>query len=260
MRECYRNILLKTAHSGCLATVEDRLERTDLEKGQIIVEPGRSMRWVYFVETGLISVISHPAKHQDIELGVIGREGMTGEAVALDDDRSPFTYRVQIAGCALRIEAGRLREAMVLSRPLHLFLLRFARAQHIQLCSTAAVNKRGTINQRLARWILMTYDRIDGDRLHVTHDTFARLIAASRASVTKALHHLEGMSLIHSMRNTIIVRNAKGLQVLAGSAYGLAESEYARLIGTDFRRHRMRYGSGDVPELFLSEHSPGDLS
>ena len=101
MRECHRNILLKTAHSECLATVEDRLERTELEKGQIIVELGRSMRWVYLVETGLISVISHPAKHQDIELGVIGREGMTGEGGCAG--RRPLTLYLPDSDSGLRI-------------------------------------------------------------------------------------------------------------------------------------------------------------
>jgi CRP-like cAMP-binding protein len=254
----YRNILLKMAPPECLAAVEPHLEDVRLERGQMIADPAQSIEFVFFMENSLVSLISHLDEKRDVELGLIGREGMSGDAIVLGDDRSPFTARVQMPGSAFRITARRLREALTSNRDLHHFLLNFVRAQHLQVASTAASNQRGTVEERLARWVLMAHDRIDGDRLYTTHVTLSWLLGVRRPSVTEALHLLEGKGLIRSERNIIIVRDRKGRQEAAGRAYGLAEREYARLIGTDFREHNLKCSPDAVPELFVGRDSPED--
>lgn len=258
MPGAYRNVLLRRMGQQALGLIEPWLEPVPLHKLDRISSPGQPTEFVYFVEEGILSVISHLDEERDVELGVIGREGMSGEEIVYGDDRSAFTVHVEMPGSAFRLPSHQLRLAMDQSRDLHQFLLCFARAQKLQLASTAAANQRASIEERLARWILMGFDRIDGDSMMVTHDDLAWLLGARRPSVTDALHKLEGRGFIRSVRSEVILRDAQGLRQAASGSYGLAEQEYARLIGIDFRGTRDSVNDGDVPQFFTTNNSPED--
>ncbi len=259
MNQRFRNVLLKSATDDCLAAIEPHVERVELKELEIISQPGKPAEYVYFVEQGVLSVISHLDEGRDVELGIIGKEGMSGEAICLGDDRSPFAVVVEMPGSAWRLPADRFRLAIQQSRELHAFLLRYVRAQYLQISSTAAASQRGSVEERLARWLLMGFDRIDGDRFHVSHNTLSWLVGARRSGITDALHCLESRGVIRSTRNTLIIRNPEGLVDVAGSIYGLAEREYARLLGTDFRKHNNRGAGHVIPQLFSATHSPRDV-
>ena len=158
--------------------------RRQLEAGKKRVED------VYFLDTGLASVVAnggHP-----IEVGMIGREGMTGLSVVLDGDyRSIHETFMQIGGGGQRISAGKLREAIDASTTLHQVFLRFAHAFMIQATQTALANGRSKIEERLARWLLMANDRVDGDALILTHEFLATMLGVGRSGVTVALQQLE---------------------------------------------------------------------
>ncbi|RWX75874.1 Crp/Fnr family transcriptional regulator [Neorhizobium lilium] len=260
MRQNYRNVLLNACSAECLALLEPHLELVQLSKGDIIASPAEAILCVYFLEDCLVSTVSHLDEERDVELGIVGREGISGQAVVLGDDRTPFTVRVQMPGMAWQLKTDDLRRVMEASQPLRNLLLLFVRAQELQLASTAAANQRGSVEERLARCILMGFDRIDGDRFHATHDTLAWLISVRRPSITDALHALEGKGFIRSVRNMIIIRDVDGLRTYAGAIYGLAEREYARLIGTDFREHRSPDSPAPIPNLFVSDEYPQDES
>ncbi|MCK8782668.1 Crp/Fnr family transcriptional regulator [Rhizobium sp. NTR19] len=255
----YRNVLLKIGRD-CISCIEPHLERVELKKLQMLAHPGEPLAHVYFPEESLASVASHIDEKRDVELGLIGREGMTGEAIVLGDDRSPFAIRAQMAGLAWRLDAPLLKAAVEENSQLRSLLLRYVRAQQLQVASTAASNVRGRTYERLARWLLMGFDRIDGDCFRCTHDALAYMVASRRPSVTDAFHLLEEKGAIRSLRNVVVIRNLEKLQDIAGSSYGLAEREYARLLGTDFRDHNKRYTNEVPPELFTEDvpHDEGE--
>ena len=131
---------------------------------------------------------------------------------------------------ALRIDTERLREATAQSPSLQALLLRFVQAQLVQTAHSSVANAHHRIESRLARWLLMCHDRIDGDDVHITHEFMSKMIAAQRTGVTLTLHVLEGEGMIRSKRGQITIIDREKLEHLAGEAYGKPEAEYSRLI------------------------------
>jgi CRP-like cAMP-binding protein len=224
------------------ALVSGALELVPLEAKTIIERPGEPIEFVYFPDEGMLSVISRFETSRDVEVGVVGREGMSGTPLLLNDRRSTYATNVQVAGYAQRLPTDVLMEALYTSRRLHDHLLRFVRAAEIQTASTASANGRAKLEERLARWLLMTHDRLSSDRLDVTHELLATMLACRRPGVTVTLHLIEGKGLIRSNRGHIIILDREGLEHAANGSYGLAESEYARLLGQDFRPRSPRRG------------------
>jgi CRP-like cAMP-binding protein len=185
---------------------------------------------VYFPLSGIVSVVAKSGAEQ-IEAGVIGREGMTGAAVVMGNHRSPNEVYVQVAGSGLRIEADKLRAALDASESLRLLAQKFVQVFIAQVTQTALANGRAKLDERLARWLLMAHDRHDDDHLLLTHEFVALMLGVRRPGVTDALHELEGRGLLRATRGVIRILNRKGLEELAGSAYGVPEAEYKRLIG-----------------------------
>jgi len=217
------------------ALIQGALQPHTLEPRVILERSGEPIEFVYFPEEGLLSMVSRFESGRDVEVGVIGREGMSSVPLLLNDDRATYATNVQIGGRALRLPAATLREALASSRRLHHYLLLFARAAEIQTASTASANGRAKLEERLARWLLMTHDRISGDRLDVTHELLATMLACRRPGVTVTLHLLEGKGLLRSNRGHVIILDREGLEHAANGSYGLAESEYSRLLGQDLR-------------------------
>src|SRR6185436_19982742 len=138
---------------------------------------------------------------------------------------------MQIAGAGLRIKAHDVRRAMAASASLHRHLLRFVQAFMIQMGQTALANACHVIEQRLARWLLMCHDRVDGDELATTHEFLSLMLGVRRAGVTVALQAFEERGLIATQRGQVTVLNRAKLEGVAGDSYGAAEAEYERLIG-----------------------------
>ena len=176
-------------------------------------------------------------RDQRIEAGIFGRDGMSGTAIVLGSDRSPHETFVQIPGAALRIEADALRDAMGRSQPLRQALLLYVQVLLVQVAHTVLANGSGKIEERLARWILMSHDRLDGDEIALTHEFLSLMLGVRRAgTVTVATHLLEGQGLIRATRGLIRVTDRAGLEELADGSYGVPEAEYRRLIGPLGRR------------------------
>jgi CRP-like cAMP-binding protein len=194
-------------------------------------QPNRRIETVYFMEAGIASVVAVQADETRIEVGLIGREGMSGVAVVLGSDQSPNSTYIQVAGEGLRMPAKELRKAMDASESLHGFLLKFVHVFMVQTAHTAIANARSHIDQRLARWILMAHDRTRDNTLPLTHEFLALMLGVRRAGVTEALQSLKRQKLIDTGRNKIMVLNRKGIEQMAGNSYGTPEKEYRRLIG-----------------------------
>ncbi|MET3899110.1 CRP-like cAMP-binding protein [Devosia sp. UYZn731] len=230
-----RNLLLNGMHLDDFALIQGALEPVQIEFKTVLERPGKGIDFVYFPEEGLLSIISRFETSRDVEVGIVGREGMSGIPLLLNDRLSTYATNVQVSGSAQRLPADVLTNALGTSRQLHDHLLRFVRAAEIQTASTASANGRAKLEERLARWLLMTHDRLTGDRLDVTHELLATMLACRRPGVTVTLHLLEGKGLVRSNRGHVIILDREGLEHAANGSYGLAEAEYARLLGQDFR-------------------------
>ena len=166
-----------------------------------------------------------------IEIGLIGREGMTGLALLMGMDRTPHDVFMQNAGRGWRIPAAELRRALVQRRSLLGAMLQYAHVFNIQTSYTAVANGRNKIEERLARWLLMAHDRLDSDRLTITHEFLSQMLSVRRPGVTVALKALEKTGAIEVGRNGIGIVNRKALQKLSNGSYGVPEAELLRAYG-----------------------------
>ncbi|HEX4302767.1 MAG TPA: Crp/Fnr family transcriptional regulator [Rhizomicrobium sp.] len=214
-----------------LALLERDLERVPLRQGQILEAPNRPIEHVYFVENGVVSVVVVNANDHRIEVGVIGLDGVTGLPVIMGDDRSTNSTYMQIAGDGQRISVAAFRAAMTSSPSLYALLLRFARSFMTQTAHTALANGRAKLDERLARWLLMAHDRMDGNAVPLTHEFLAVMLGVRRAGVTVALKTFEQQGLVTTRRGELTVVSRDGLEKTANSFYGVPEAELRRLIG-----------------------------
>jgi len=202
-----------------------------LDRLQVLVIPNQPITDVYFLTKGIASVTAN-SENGRTEVGLFGQDGMSATALILDADRSPHQTFNQVGPAeALRIDANTFRAAMEGSIPFRQTMLRYAQTLLIQTGQSAVANARYQIEARLARWLLMCHDRVDGDEVAVTHEFMGIMIGAQRSGVTIALHILEGIGMIRSVRGRLIIRDREKLEDLAGDSYGPAEAEYRRLIG-----------------------------
>ena len=225
------NHLLSRLSSDDFQLLQPNLKRVDLPLRKNLEQPNRPIDQIYFLESGFASVVADGSGDRSIEVGLIGREGMTGLPVLMGTDRSPHETFVQNAGEGLRISAGSLRKAMEQSRTLHRTFLLYAHAFVLQVTNTAMANGRSKIEQRLARWLLMAQDRIGEDVVSLTHELLSLMLGVRRPGVTVALKILEEAGVLRSRRGVISIIDRKGLERLADRTYGVAEAEYRRLLG-----------------------------
>ena len=225
------NRILSRLSEADFDLLEPHLTAVDLPLRKQLEVGRRPIEHVYFLESGIASVVANGDNKRSIEVGLIGREGMTGLAVVMGTDRSPHHTFIQAAGRGWRLHADELREAIRESATLHRPLLLYAHAFLMQTGYTAMVNGRGKIEERLARWILMAHDRTDGDTLALTHEFLSIMLGVRRPGVAHAINLLERIGLIHASRGTITVVDREGLEENSNGAYGTPESEFNRLFG-----------------------------
>lgn len=225
-----RNRLLGALEPAEFARLAPHLEAVPVLARQILVAPGQPITHADFFEEGLASLIADTSEGR-VEIGLVGFEGMVGVPLLLDADRTPHTAMVQADGRVLRIAAAQLRAALEASAALRGVLGRYVQSLIVQIGQTVYANTDYTIEERLARWILMTQDRLRRDELPLTHEFMATMLGVRRPGVTTALHLLEGALLVRAQRGRITVLDRERLIEFAGDSYGPAEAEYERLLG-----------------------------
>jgi CRP-like cAMP-binding protein len=241
------NRLLRALSADDFGLLQPHLELVSQKRGDVIVEPNEPIEQIHFPEHGIASIIANTDEGHRIEVGLYGRDGMSGTTLVLGTDRTPHEHFYQVAGSAIIIGADELSGAIQQSPSLQRLLLRYVQAFQIQVAYTALSNGSYTIEARLARWLLMCHDRIDGDELPLTHEFLGLMLGVRRSSVTLATQVLEGAQVITARRGLLTVLNRAKLEEIAGDSYGLPEAEYARLIG------RAGDGALGTTELALRE-------
>ena len=219
------NRILSRLSRQDLALLEPHLEAVDLPVRKPLEARRKRIDQVYFIESGFASVVANGTSKPSIEVGIIGREGMTGLAIILGSDRAQHATYIQVAGKGLRISAARLREADERSNTLHRAMLRFVHAFLAQTTTTALANGRSKIEERLARWLLMANDRINGDDVPLTHEFLSLMLGTHRPGVTIAVQALEKAGLITTRRSHITIVDRKALEKSSNGTYGRPNDE-----------------------------------
>ena len=225
-----RNRLLGKLTPGDWALLAPHLEPVTMRERQVIEVPHKPITHVYFIEIGVVSVVAVDSDDHRIEVGVIGNEGMTGVSLVMGDDRAQHSAYMQIAGNGYRIPAAPFVEALKKSPSLTALMLKSAQAFMIQTAHTALANGRAKLEERLARWLLMAHDRMDTDAVPLTHEFLAVMLGVRRAGVTVALHSFEQRGYIGMRRGQLTLIDRAGIEQVAGSFYGMPETELKRLM------------------------------
>lgn len=226
-----RNGLLAALPPEDLARLRPGLQRVELPFEQHLFPADGAVEAALFVETGMVSLIATLEDGEQVEVGVVGREGLVGLPLVFDDDRSLVEARVQMEGTALRIGAAALRAEMDRSAALRGVLLHYALAFHAQVTLTAACNARHAIEHRLARWLLTAHDRAGADEFAMTHEFLSLMLGVRRPGVTIAAGMLQKAGLIRYGRGRMTVVDRPGLEAASCECYHTVRHEFARLLG-----------------------------
>ncbi len=205
------------------------LEPVTLRFGEILYEAGGRIRHVYFPIDCLISLLTAVDKRRTLEVGMVGNEGMTGMPFILGMGVSGVRALVQGGGRALRMSAAPFRIEFDRNPPLRQALFRYTYALMAQISQTAACNRFHESEARLARWLLMTRERVASDEFPLTHEFLAHMLGLRREGVTEAATALKGRGLIDYRRGKIRILDAKGLKNSACTCYQIIKNVYERI-------------------------------
>ena len=219
MANSQTNFILARLTEADFRVIEADLQDVDLPVHKILERSHRRINSVYFPDSGFASVVAGGDGKSPIEVGIIGREGMTGLAVLLGNDLPKNETYVQAAGKGRRLKANILRKAIDQHASLHRSMLHCVHAFLDQAAMTALANGRSTIEERLARWLLLADDRIDEPEIPLTHEFLALMLGVRRPGVTVAAQALERDGLIARRRGSIVILKRNGLEKLAGATY-----------------------------------------
>jgi CRP-like cAMP-binding protein len=225
-----RNRILAALPADEYQALLEHLTPISLSLGETIYKPESQIKQVYFVNNGVVSHVAGLEDGGSIEVGLVGNDGLVGWPIMLGDDRSPDHAIVQIAGGAMRMEAASLKEMLGPGGHLLQILLRFILAVNKQMAQTAACNGSHTLSDRLARWLLMCHDRVEGDVLRLTQEFIAQMLGTRRSGVIQAAILLQAVGVITYSRGTITVLDRPGLEGLACECYRIVKAAADRLL------------------------------
>jgi len=210
------NTLLNSLSFSDFALIQPFLERVALKFRSRLQMPNRAMMAIHFPESGMISIftVTGGGRHQT-QIGLIGREGMTGVSIGFGSKRSSFDMEVEVEGQSQCIATEKLADLMDQRPSIRTALVDYLQTLWLQFAHTAAANANGTIEQRLARLLLLAEDRLDSEEIKLTHEQLATMLSVRRAGVTVALQHLETYGLINRERGIISISDRAGLKATA---------------------------------------------
>ncbi len=207
------------------------LELVELTLRQLLYEPGKPIEHVYFPVDAVLSVLAVMDDGQAVEVATVGNEGMVGIPVFLGVSVSPGLSFCQLPGRALRMPAGAFRELANGAGAFQQVLQRYTYAFFTQLSQGSACNRLHHMDQRLARWLLLTHDRVGRDQFLLTQEFIAQMLGVRRATVTEAAGRLQRDGLITYRRGILTIADRKGLEAASCECYRIISDEHTRLIG-----------------------------
>ena len=224
------NKILCSISDSDYGALRPHLEYVSLPNHLVLHEAGAKIRYAYFPNRGLISLVVVMKDGKTAEAGIVGNEGFAGTLAAIGLSRSPLQGVVQITGDGFRVEVEALRTILESASHLQWMLLRYAALRGMQIAQTAACNRLHDIEQRLTRWLLMTQDRVDSAWLPITHDFLATMLGTGRPSVSLAAGVLQKKELIEYHRGAVKIVDRKKLEEAACECYQVIQ-QYDRELG-----------------------------
>lgn len=227
-----QNRLLAVLPEADRDALRPHLEPMAYELAYPLIVPGQPIRHAYFPTTCLASLVIILEDGSTVESGSVGREGMVGIPTILGAGTTPMQTLVQIPGEAFRIEAGVLVEQFERRGALHLVLNRYVHTLFMVASQSAACNRRHSVEERLARWLLMSSDGIDSDQVAITQEFLGAMLGVRRAGVTEAALKLQNAGWITYRRGFVEILDRPALENAACECYQMVRQEYERLFGS----------------------------
>lgn len=206
-------------------------EQVELVFADILCDAGEPIKYVHFPIGSVVSLLAKTDDHSSVEVGVVGNEGMLGISLMLGVDFSSLQFMVRGSGPAWRMDALSFRRELQLSSALKFELNRYLYLMTSQLAQSAACTRFHVVEERLARWLLMTQDRVHSDKFHVTHEILAYMLGVRRVGITKAAGELQRKKLISYSRGDITILDHNGLEAVSCGCYQADKEIYDRLLG-----------------------------
>lgn len=223
-----QNQLLAALPGNVYKRLIPRLEAIPLPFMEVLYESGDAIEHVYFPKEGLISLLVVMGDETPREVGLIGKEGMLGIAVALGMNATPTRALIQMQGSAMRMKAGALRDELKRGGALQSVLQRYSHALFTQVSQSAACINSHAVDKRLSRWLVMTHDRAPGDEFEMKHEFMAMMLGVTRSVVTRAAGLLQREKMIRYTRGQVTILDRRRLEATACECYGVVKEEYAR--------------------------------
>jgi CRP-like cAMP-binding protein len=210
--------------------LQPHLERLPLDYRQSLYRANRKIEFVYFIESGVGSLVNTMANGQAAEVGTIGNEGVVGLPLVLGDERAPTSVYVQVPGEGLRMTAALFKKELARSPSMQAVMLRYVHALFNQVAQSAACNHFHSLEQRCCRWLLMTRDRMQSDEFLLTQEFLAMMLGVQRTGVSLAAGALQRAGLITYKRGNVTILDNPGLKKLSCECYGVSKREFDRLL------------------------------
>jgi len=226
-----RNYLLSALPDTELKRVSRHLEPISFTLGTVLYESGDRLDYVYFPTTAIVSLLYEMENGTTAEIGVVGNDGVLGIALFMGGETTPNRAIIQSAGETYRMDAKSMKAEFTMGGVFHNLLLRYTQALITQISQTAVCNRLHPIEQQLARWLLLSHDRLDGDKLVMTHDLISNMLGVRREGITLAAKKLASRGLIKNDRGTIYILDRFGLEDSVCECYKVVNNEYNRLLG-----------------------------
>jgi CRP-like cAMP-binding protein len=234
-RASTENLLLAALPAAHRRRLLAHLDPVELVTAATLAEPGDVVRNAFFPLDSFVSLIAPIDSAAQLEVGLVGNEGMIGASLIVGVRFSPFRALVQGAGRAWQIDAATLTGELAQSDALRRILGRYVYVLLSQIAQTAACTRFHFVEPRLARWLLMTRDRAHSNRFRITHEFLAYVLGVRRVGVTKAASDLQRRKLIHYTRGSLEIIDAPGLEAAACGCYAVAKATYAEVFGSQRR-------------------------
>ncbi|HYW58885.1 MAG TPA: Crp/Fnr family transcriptional regulator [Xanthobacteraceae bacterium] len=213
-----------------LEAISPDLEPVQLVLRQVLHSPFEPIEHVFFVTRGVASLVNEPETGDIVEFATVGPEGMVGFPVFLGTKSVPSRAIMQVPGAAMRMKASDFERALGRTPTLHNLLLRYTMALLNQVAQTTACNRLHEVQERCARWLLQTHDRVDGDSFPLTHEFLSQMLGVHRPTVSVAASILQKAGLIDYTRGQVTIVDRKGLEAASCSCYRIIKEEYDRLL------------------------------